>query len=96
MGALIASDSDSATWSAAVVVDTEDEVAAMVERAQSQEMIGRVRSIEDVLANPTPEQIVLRGNWPSARSVTDIFTRRRWVEPVGYPVGSRQIGSSGW
>lgn len=58
---LIASDSDSATWSAAVAVDTRDEVAAMVERAQSQEMIGRVRSIEDVLANPTPEQIALRG-----------------------------------
>tara|TARA_B100001059_G_scaffold33015_1_gene26558 strand:- start:3779 stop:6322 length:2544 start_codon:yes stop_codon:yes gene_type:complete len=61
----IASDSDSATWSAAAVVETREEVAAMVDRARSQDMIGRVRSIQDVIGESTPEQLRLRGDLAS-------------------------------
>ena len=56
----IASDSDSATWFAAVMVDSREEVAQLVEKARAQEMIGRVRSIEDIVAPETAQSILLR------------------------------------
>ena len=56
----IASDSDSATWFAAAMVDSREEVADLVERARSQEMIGRVRSIEDIIGPSTTQRLALR------------------------------------
>lgn len=63
----IASDSDSATWFAAAMVDTPQQVGELVERAQSQDMIGRVRSIQDIVPPPAPERSRLRDQLPKCK-----------------------------
>ena len=56
----IASDSDSATWFAASVAETREDVRKLVTEANDREMIGRVRSIEDIMPLQSSVRLHLR------------------------------------
>ena len=56
----IAADSDSASWFAAAVVDTREEVADLAARAAERPHIGRIQSVNSVLGLPDPQRDRLR------------------------------------
>ncbi len=56
----ILNDSVSASWFGAVICRSQEEVAAVVERAQGDPLIAQARSVLDVVETDTPERVKLR------------------------------------
>ena len=61
----VLADSSSASWFAAVVVDTESEVEGISARASTHPEIGAIRSVLDLVEPPTPERDRLRASFQS-------------------------------
>ncbi len=78
----IASDSDSATWFAASMVDTREEAEDLVDRARSQKMIGRVRSIGDVVEPSTSDRVELRRQLDSCTASADAVSEHSVVSTI--------------
>jgi predicted RND superfamily exporter protein len=61
----VLADSSSASWFAAVVVDSESEVSAVSARASNHPEIGTIRSVLDLVEPATPERDRLRASFQS-------------------------------